>query len=426
MKKTLAIVLAILIAGCWFVTFMGIGSFAPIKDQLKLGLDLKGGVSVVMEAQTDATGSELKTLMQQTQAIIEKRVNQMGLSEPVVTIEGEKRIRVELPGADDADQAIKQIGKTAQLQFIMADGTVVLDGSQVKDAGVAKNQGKNDISLDTGYVVTLEFNAEGSKAFKAATERIVNNQVTSTVPGMEANQIMILLDGQVLSNPKVTQIISGQAEISGNFTNEAAANLAVLIRGGALPVGLEEVDTTTVGPTLGIDSLKGSVLAGMIGVALIIVFMIAMYRVMGLAADIALLLYILIVLWVMAAFNAVLTLPGIAGMILGVGMAVDANVIIFSRIREEVKNGKSIRVAAHEGFKRAMSTVIDSQVTTMIAAVVLYQLGSGPVRGFAMTLMISIVGSIFTAVVITQLYLSIFAESKTFGNNKFFGIKEVQ
>lgn len=426
MKKTLAIVLAILIAGCWFVTLMGAGSFAPIKEQLKLGLDLKGGVSVVMEAQTDATGSELKTLMQQTQAIIEKRVNQMGLSEPVVTIEGDKRIRVDLPGADDADQAITQIGKTAQLQFVMADGTVVLDGSQVKDAGVSKNQGKSNISLDTGYVVTLEFDAEGSKAFKNATERIVNNQVTPTIEGMQANQIMIILDGQVLSNPGVSEVISNNAQISGNFTNEEAANLAILIRGGALPVGLEEVDTTTVGPTLGIDSLKDSLLAGTIGICLVIIFMIAMYGIMGLAADIALILYVLIVIWAMAAFGAVLTLPGIAGMILGVGMAVDANVIIFSRIREEVLGGKSIRVAAHEGFKRAMSTVIDSQVTTMIAAVVLYQLGSGPVRGFAMTLMISIIASIFTAVVITQFYLSIFSESKIFGNNKFFGIKEVQ
>ncbi len=426
MKKTLAIVLAILIGGCWFVTLMGAGSFMPVKDRLKLGLDLKGGVSVVMEAKTDATGSELKTLMQQTQAIIEKRVNQMGLSEPVVTIEGEKRIRVDLPGADDADQAITQIGKTAQLQFVMADGTIVMDGSQVKNAGVSKNQGKSNMSLDAGYVVTLEFNAEGSKAFKAATERIVNNQVTPSVEGMQANQIMILLDGQVLSNPGVSEVISSNAQISGNFTNEEAANLAVLIRGGALPVGLEEVDTATVGPTLGIDSLKDSILAGAIGILLVIVFMVVMYQVMGIAADIALILYVLIVIWVMVAFGAVLTLPGIAGIILGVGMAVDANVIIFSRIREEVLNGKSIRVATHEGFRRAMSTVIDSQVTTMIAAIILYQLGSGPVRGFAMTLMISIVASIFTAVVVTQLYLSIFAESKNFGKNKFFGIKEVQ
>lgn len=425
MKKTLAIVLAILIAGCWFVTFMGIGSFAPIKEQLKLGLDLKGGVSVVMEAQTDATGSELKTLMQETQAIIEQRVNQMGLSEPVVTIEGERRVRVELPGADDADQAIQQIGKTAQLQFVMADGTVVLDGGQVKNAGVAKHQG-NDMSLDSGYVVTLEFDSQGSKSFQQATQKIVNGQVASTVDGMLANQIMIILDGEVLSSPTVSTVISNNAEISGHFTNETAANLAILIRGGALPVGLKEVDTSTVGPTLGIDSLKGSIVAGMIGVVVILFFMIAMYRVMGIAADIALLLYVLIVIWSMTAFHAVLTLPGIAGMILGVGMAVDANVIIFSRIREEVGRDKSIRVATYEGFKRAMSTVIDSQATTMIAAIVLYQLGSGPVRGFAMTLMISIVASIFTAVVVTQLYLSIFSESKILGQNKFFSIKGVQ
>lgn len=424
MKKTLAVILTVFIVGWWAVTIFGIGSFAPLQDQMKLGLDLKGGVSVVMEAQTDKTGSELKSLMQQTQAVIEKRVNEFGLSEPVVTIEGENRVRVELPGADDADQAIEQIGKTAQLQFVMADGTVVLDGSHVKNAGVGKNNGKSAVG---GYVVTLEFDSEGAKAFEAATKKIVNGEVTPS-EGLQANQIIIMLDDKILSSPGVSQVISStKCQIEGNFTSDEASNLAVLIRGGSLPVPLQEVDTMTVGPTLGIDSLKGSIVAGVIGVVLILVFMVLMYHIMGLAADIALLLYILIVIWVLVGFGAVLTLPGIAGIFLGVGMAVDANVIIFSRIREEVQiNGKSIRVATHDGFRRAMSTVVDSQVTTMIAAIVLYQLGSGPVRGFAMTLMISIVASVFTAVVVTHLYLGLIAGSKKFGQKKYFGIKEAR
>jgi len=423
MKKTIAIVLSVLILFGWYVTLFGIGSFAPIKDQIKLGLDLKGGVYVVMEAQTDATGDELKQLMTQTQAIIEERVNQMGLSEPIVTIEGSNRIRVELPGAEDADEAINSIGKTAQLQFMTADDKVVLDGSQVEDAGVAMDQQHG------GYEVTLKFDSSGADAFKAATAAIVNGQVVATNPQMQSNQIAIILDGQVISAPVVSEVIpNGQASITGGgtagFSDDEATNLSILIRGGALPVELKEVQTSVVGPTLGLDALKMSIIAGLIGVALIFVLMLIMYRIMGIAANIALLLYILIVFWVLVVMQGVLTLPGIAGIILSIGMAVDANVIIFARVKEEILNGKSIRVSVSSGFKRAMSTIIDSQITTMIAAVVLYQLGSGPVKGFAMTLMIGIVASVFTAVVVTQQFLNLIIDIKMFNKKKYFGIKE--
>ncbi len=424
MKKAMAVVLTIFILFGWYVTLMGIGSFAPIKDQLKLGLDLSGGVYVVMEAQTDTTGDELKKLMSQTQAVIEKRVNQLGLSEPVVTIEGSNRIRVELPGAEDANDAIKAIGKTAQLQFVMADNTVVLDGSQVKDAGIMTDQ------TNGGYAIGLEFNKEGAEAFEAATKKIMNGQVTSANEGMAPNVIMIVLDGQVISAPGVSGVIpNGTAEITGGrggFGEEEATNLSALIRGGALPVELKEVQTSVVGPSLGLDALKMSMIAGIIGIALIFVIMLIMYRAMGVVADIALLLYILIVLWILVGMGGVLTLPGIAGMILSIGMAVDANVIIFARVREEIYNGKSIRVSVASGFKRALSTIIDSQVTTIIAGVVLYQLGSGPVKGFAMTLMIGILASVFTAVVVTQLYLDLIAGSKMLATMKNFAIKEAK
>ena len=422
-KRFAAAIAAIIILFGWYMTVFGIGSISPIKDKIKLGLDIKGGVYVVMEAQTDAKGEDLKLLMEQTQAVIEERVNQMGLSEPVVTIEGEKRIRIELPGAENAEDAIESIGRTAQLKFVLADGTVVLDGSMIENAGVTQDQEKG------GYAVSLDFDKEGTAAFAEATAKALSGQIVSTKEGVPGSAIMIILDEQVISSPVVQSVISnGEAIITagktGGFPQEEAVNLAALIRGGALPVALSEVDTSIQTAKIGIDALESAIVAGIIALGLILVIMLVGYRIMGMAANIALLLYVLIVLWVLVGLGSVLTLPGIAGIILSVGMAVDANVIIFSRIKEEICNGKSIRVATQSGFKRALSTILDSQITTMIAAVVLYQFGSGPVKGFAMTLMIGIVASVFTAVVITQLFLSIIIDSKKFTNKKYFGVTE--
>lgn len=415
MKKALAIILVILIIGGWVISLTDIGP--SYKDKIKLGLDFKGGVYVVMEAQTDATGPELAKLMEQTQVIIEDRVNRMGLSEPVVTIEGENKIRIELPGADNSDEAIKTIGKTAQLQFVLGDGTVVVDGSHVKEAGVGKDE--------KGFnAVNLEFDSEGSMAFEEGTRKAFNSEVINSETGQVDPCIYILLDGTVISSPGVNSVISGgKAQITGKFTDEEMTELALLIRGGALPVGLKEVQTSVVGPNLGIDSLDMSVIAGVIGVGLILIFMLVMYWVMGLIADIALFLYIMIVFWVFAIFSAVLNLPGIAGLILSIGMAIDANVIIFARIKEEYRNGKSLRVSVDSGFKRAMSTIIDSQLTTLIAGIVLYQFGTGPVKGFAMTLMIGIVVSVLTAVFVTQFLLKTLSESKALGKPKYFSFE---
>lgn len=423
-NKIMAVVIILIIIGGWYITVFGAGNtIGSIRDYIKLGLDLQGGVYVVLEADTDATGSELDSLMSQTQAVIERRVNEMGLTNPIVTIEGENRIRVELPGAEDAETAIEQIGRTAQLEFVLADGTVAVDGSHISDAGTQINQN------GSGYVVTLEFDSEGATAFEQATQTIVNGEVTvdetMSQQGITSSMLLIVLDGEIISSPTVSSVISGgNAQIEGNFTQEEASQLAALIRGGALPVGLEEVQTNIVGPSLGMDSLTESIIAALIGVALVMLLMLLVYRLPGLAADIALALYCLIFIWIIAAFGTVLTLPGIAGMILSVGMAVDANVIIFARIKEEVRNGKTIRVATTQGYKRALGTIIDSQVTTLIASVALYEFGSGDVRGFALTLMIGIVISIFTATVITNVFLRILAESKRFGTKKFFGIKD--
>lgn len=422
LKRVLAILVIVVIIFGWYATLFGVGDISPIKDKIKLGLDIEGGVYVVMEADTDLKGEELDMLMEQTQAVIENRVNQMGLSEPVVTIEGEKRIRVELPGVDNAEEAIEAIGRTAQLQFVMTDGTVVCDGSDIKTAYASVDQERG------GYAISIEFNETGTKKFAQATELALSGTVESVDPSMDPRVIMIMLDGELISAPIVNSVIpNGQAQISsgiaGGFTEEVASETSALIRGGALPVGLTEVNSGIQTAKIGENALHQSIIAGAIGIVLIFVLMYAAYNLMGFAANIALALYVLIVLWVMALMGSVLTLPGIAGIILSIGMAVDANVIIFSRIEEELVNGKSIRASVDSGFKRAMSTVLDSQITTIIAAVVLYQFGTSTVKGFALTLMIGIIASIFTAVVVTQLYINLLSGSKKFNNKKFFGIK---
>ena len=423
MKKILSIIIVIVMILGWVFSVRGFGEGGSIADRMKLGLDMIGGVSVVLEADTDATGSELKSLMDQVQAVMERRVNEMGLSEPVITVENENRIRIELPGAQNAQEAIESIGKTAQLSFRTADNQVVVTGENVKNATAEVYQGNQSNLLGT-YSVHLEFDSAGTDAFADATSRIMNSEITPTLDGYYANQILILLDDDVISAPMVSTVInSSSCEITGNFTASSAGNLAALIRGGSLPVSLTEVQTEIVGPTLGLDAAHKSVVAGIIGLVLIMIIMLVVYRVMGVVADIALMLYVLLYLWVMIGFHAVLTLPGIAGIILSIGMAVDSNVIIFSRIREEIGLGKSVRVAVQSGFKRAMGTIIDSQVTTIIAAVILYLFGTGSVRGFAMTLLIGIVLSVFTAVVISQILLQALAESK-FASPKAFGVKE--
>lgn len=422
LKKVLAVLVILLTAFGWYVTIFGLGDvMEPTKDKIKLGLDIKGGVYVVMEAQTDdmkLSDEELTELMNQTQAVIEERVNQMGLAEPVVTVEGRNRIRVELPGAEDAEEAIEQIGKTAQLQFALADGTIVLDGGNVKDATTGTAE-------EGGYAVNLEFDSEGSDKFAEATKTAYSGTVTSAVEGVQNNAIMILLDNQIISAPSVNEpITGGKCEITGNFTQDEAKNLAALIRGGSLPVELVEVTSSVQTAKIGFNALEQSIIAGFIGLALIFIIMLVAYRLMGLAADLALMLYVVIILNVMALMGSVLTLPGIAGIILSIGMAVDANVVIFSRIREEICDGKSVRLAVHTGFKRAMSTVMDSQVTTFIAAIILYQIGTSTVKGFAWTLMIGILASLLTAVLITRLYMNIMCESKAFSSKGLYGIRK--
>ncbi|MCT4595017.1 MAG: protein translocase subunit SecD [Anaeromicrobium sp.] len=379
----------------------------PVKDMIELGLDLKGGVYVVLEAQTDAKGNELDKIMNQTKEVLERRIDAMGLTQPNVNREGDRRIRVELPGVSDSNEAIKAIGKTAQLQFVDKEGKVILTGNDVKNAELMFLTDKGNVP-----VVSLEFKSDGADKFREATKEASINR----------DPILIVLDNAVISAPRVnSEIPNGKATIEGNFTREGAANLAALIRGGALPVELKEVQSSVIGPTLGLDSLNQSVKAALFGIIGVFLFMLIVYRLPGLIANLALVIYILIVLWSLIGFNAVLTLPGIAGLILSIGMAVDANVIIFERIKEEIRNGKSIRASISSGFSRAFKTILDSNVTTLIAGVVLYQFGSGPIKGFAVTLMIGIFASMITALGVTRLVLNIVANAKGLKNPKFYG-----
>lgn len=396
-----------------FTAFNGleIGEFKinPVKDSVKQGLDLKGGVYVVYEAQTDKTGAELDQLIEQVVEVFSRRVDGMGLTEPSIMREGEKRIRVELPGVEDAQDAINTIGKTAQLKFVTTDNEVVVTGSNVAKAQATLGPGERP-------QVSLQFDKEGAEKFAEVTGELakLDNDMDRI--------ISIILDDEVISTPVVRdQIPNGEASISGNFTIESASELATLIRAGSLPVDLEEVQTSTITATLGVNALNKSVQAAMIGIILVFLFMIIFYRIPGLVASIALSIYILLVLGIMILLNATFTLPGIAALILSIGMAVDANVIIFERIKEEIRVGKTVRVAIDSGFKRAMSSILDANITTLISGAVLYQFGTGPVRGFAITLIIGIIASMFTAVIVTKFLLKLFVGMDLAKNNKLYG-----
>ena len=427
-RRSVAAVLIILITlfGC-YVSVFGLGDkIENLGKQMKYGLDINGGVYVLLEAETDEKGTEKSKVMDQTKSVLENRVNAMGISEASVSIEGDNRIRVEMPGVEDADEAIKQIGRTAQLKFLLADGTVVMTGDNVKDCTIASD------SDNGGYEINLKFTKKGSELFAEGTEKAVSGDVVSSITdengtAVGSNCIVIMLDDEIISYPTVEEKINSttcRITRPGGFEQEEASEMSALIRGGALPATLTEVNSSVETATIGVNALNKSAIAGLIGLGLVMIVMIIAYGFLGVIADFALILYVQLILWIMAAFGSVLTLPGIAGIILSIGMAVDSNVIIFTRIREEISKGKSIRVAVDMGFKSALSTVIDSQTTTLIAAIILYLIGTSSVRGFALTLIIGTVCSIFTAVFITQIFVNLLADSRKFSKLKYFGMKE--
>ncbi|HHV27766.1 MAG TPA: protein translocase subunit SecD [Tissierellia bacterium] len=383
------------------------------RESVELGLDLAGGVYVVLEAQTDAQGAELQKIMEQSKAVISERVDGLGVSEPNIVIEGNNRIRIELAGVKDVQEAIDMIGKTAQLKFVAPDGKEILTGKNVK--GSEPQYQKMDSSGEQP-VVSLEFDKEGTKKFAEATKRLA--------PKTEPTEkiIYIVLDDQVISNPVVNAVIDdGRAVIQGDFTIDEAGRLATLIRAGSLPVEMKEIQSSVIGPKLGLEALDKSIKSAAIAIMIIFLFMLIMYKIPGLVADIALTIYIMLVLIGMKSLGAKLTLPGIAGLILSIGMAVDANVLIFERIKEELRVGKSIRASIDAGFKRALSSVLDSNITTLIAGLVLYGFGSGPIKGFGVTLILGIIASMITSVFITKHLLKLMVNMTGAKNTKLYG-----
>ena len=426
-RKVFAVLVVLLLVFSWIVSIFGLGSnFGNLGKQLKYGLDINGGVYVLLEADTPETGTELTAIMNQTKSVLENRVNAMGISEAQVSIEGTNRLRVEMPGVENAQEAIDQIGRTAQLQFFLADGTLALTGDGISDSQIATD------TTNGGYKITIDFTGEGSNLFADATEKAYSGEVEAKMTDEEGNlvsnrAIVICLDDEVISAPVVHEKINSRScEITrgGGFSETEASSLSALIRGGALPANLTEINSSVQTATIGANALTLSVKAGIIGLGLVLILMVIAYGMLGVIADIALLLYVQLVLWIMVGIGSVLTLPGIAGIILSIGMAVDSNVIIFTRIREEIQKGKTIRVAVDTGYRAALSTVVDSQTTTLVAAFVLYILGTTSVKGFALTLMIGTVMSVITAVFVTQLFVNLLSESKKFGTNRMFGINE--
>lgn len=463
----LLLVIFIVTAGLFFIAWQGFGQGHILSyKNIEKGLDLSGGVYIVYEAQEEATNASEKTKtetetkaeekteeksetetksenvtenkaetqsilendekntetktdgeaeiasdlnddtkkdekalestweakMQSAIAMIQSRLDRKGWTEANVYKEGAKRIRVEIPGVEDAETAVKEIGQTAKLSFADLEGNELVKGEDVINATRSAYTDQMGVQK---IVVSLEFNKNGKEAFKKATENNIGKQ------------LLIVLDDSIISAPTVnTAITDGNAIIEGGFDMDSAEELASLIRAGSLPFELEILEMNTVGATLGANALTSSVFGGAVGLLLVLIFMLLFYRANGFAANLALIIYILLELILLNGLNITLTLHGIAGIILSIGMAVDANVIIFERIREELKAGRTIKLSIVKGFSRAFPAILDSNITTLIAAGVLYWLGTGPIKGFAQTLFIGITLSMFTSLVITRVILN--------------------
>ena len=427
----------VLIAAFAFVAARGIGgAHRGSAKNIRLGLDLEGGVSVTYQAyKTDSTGKrtgEQPTDKDMADTIykMQKRVETLESTEAAVYQEGSDRVTIDIPGASDSEEVLKELGKAGALYFILYSdlktekgGTpnegdkvvydkskVLLTGDMIGEATYGSRQQEG--TGKTEYGVSIKFAGKGIKKFAKITGEHVGEQLA------------IVYDEKLVSAPNLKEEISGgECWISGSFTSESAEQLASTVRIGALPLELENIHGNVVGATLGSQALKSSLFAGVVGLILVIIFMIVMYRISGVAASIALIFYVGAMLLALNGLNVTLTLPGIAGIILSIGMAVDANCIIFTRIREELATGKTVASAIDNGFSKAMSAIIDGNVTTLIAALVLYLKGSGTVKGFAMTLGIGIVLSMFTALFITKLLMKAFC-ALGMTNTSMYGIQK--
>jgi SecD/SecF fusion protein len=447
----------------------------PLQEKINLGLDLQGGMQLLLEVQLDKVPAEArKDSTERVVEIIRNRIDELGVREPIITKQGLNQVVVQLPGVTDRERAAEIVGKTAHLEFrLVSDDPTLLsrvqdkvpdqqvdkakaegDKTQVQEDKASAEEGKTPVEeqkLPEGYeykeikgpmgnvdnlivstesllsgdhltsasmgfdqygqpIVQLQFDKEGSKIFDRVTFQNVNKRLA------------IVLDGKVHSAPVIRdRIPNGQAQITGNFTSQEASDLALVLRAGALPAPVKIIEERTVGANLGKDSVTSGVRAGIIGSLFVFLFMPFYYLLAGVVADIGLLLYGLITIGTFAAVNATLTLPGIAGFILSVGMAVDANVLIFERIREEFEAGKPSRASVSAGYHKAFSAILDSNLTTLLTSVILFIFGTGPVKGFAVTLSLGIIASMFSAIFVTRMAFDFLLE-----NNPKLGLKMFQ
>lgn len=396
----MSLVIVVVIGAIW------LSFFKPTK----LGLDLKGGVYVVLEAVPDEGVTLDDAAMNRLIEVLDRRINGLGVAESLVQKAGSNRVIIELPGISNTEDAIKMIGKTALLEFKLEnpDGTL---GETLLTGGALK---KADVSYDNlgRPQIQFEMNQEGAVRFAEITRNNIGRKLAIT------------LDGKVQTAPMInSEIPSGNGVITGNYTVEEAKATATLLNAGALPVKAEIVETRTVGASLGDESIAQSKQAGVFAMMLIGVFMIVFYRLPGIVADIALVIFGLITFGCLNFIDATLTLPGIAGLILSAGMAVDANVIIFERIKEELRMGNTVRNAIDAGFSKGFVAIFDSNLTTLIITVILFTFGTGPVKGFAVTLTIGTLASMFTAITITKIILLTFITVFKLNRPELFGVR---
>ncbi|MGH8952934.1 MAG: protein translocase subunit SecD [Acidimicrobiia bacterium] len=418
----------------WTVVSIGAAVYIVLNNPVNLGLDLRGGTQIVLEAQDTADVTVDADVTGRTLEVLRRRVDAFGVAEPTLQISGDRRIIIELPGLDDPDQALEVIGRTAQLTFhpvleSVATGSepadpdaIVLPGEQGEDlvlgpAAVSGEQVESAASIFDSqgsglWAVSIAFLPEGEQQWAELTAEAACAPV-----GDPMRRIAIVLDETVLSSPGVSTsvqcdvgITGGETLITGNFDEESAGELALLIRAGALPVPVEVIEQGTIGPSLGETAIQASLQAALIGAGLTILYMIAFYRVMGLAAAVSLMVYGLLSYAVLAGLGATLTLPGIAGFVLAIGMAVDANVLVYERAKEEYAEDPSLWRSVVAGFQRAWSAIADANVTTLLAAILLFFFASGAVRGFGVTLTIGVLVSMFSALVVTRVLLELLSK----------------
>ncbi len=431
-KSVISFILIIVLIAAFAVVCFGdiqignlkVPSVLDRERGIKQGLDLVGGSIIVFEPKgvKEATQAELET----AEAVLRERLDDKNLQEATTSIQGDTGIRVEIPDMDNPEEALASIGDIAKLEFRYRytnpneDGSVryetAMEGSNEYISSAKMEYGPTDTNSNSTYHVVVNFTSKGRDAFSKATTNAYNQSVDGEAV---ENVIAIVLDDSVISEPAVSNgpITDDSCVITGDFDADEASHLASVINSGSLPFALEAAEMRTVGPTLGAEALKSSLMAALIGIILVMLFMLLFYRLPGLVADISLVAYISLSLLIMAGFfigdgvesgyRITLTLPGIAGVILSIGMAVDANVVIFERVKDELRQGKSVGAAVEGGYKRAITAVIDSNVTTIIACVVLYFFGSGTIQSFAITLGIGIIVSMFSAVFLTKWLLKL-------------------